>query len=424
MPFYGNEEGDVTRWNAVEVRSDDGILQHGDVINVAEGGLIIDFHCAHQRAQFVEYKRTFHSRSSPRYSESERNLEVLQRRYPDGAWIWKTGRIPTVGQFVCEDAQLMELQLTGGTVKQLVPTSQIREPPSQTDLKERRVRKNDFVVRCCRLPGGYWGDSSQLLKHIFENRLSRRYSVVCTSLLSQTVLYLQDRNAVPLTSDQAKETYCWAKKDVEAGPSVDMGTRALHRQWNSAAQKPRKVSVGMETSLPLPDKLLVETFGSLDSIGRIRCRRVCSLWDSILSAEVNFPDVRVSGGHPDFGVLTDAYQGIYWAASCLVKCLSSRTKVIVITDVSSDRCSDLATLINTLLTPATIPMLVFYGCDWCSDDATVEYVVGGVVETLRECRACETVVWKNCDMIARVLTAHVAQHSFRARSGDELEREL
>ncbi|XP_055330755.1 uncharacterized protein LOC129583074 [Paramacrobiotus metropolitanus] len=417
MPVYG----DVLRWNAVDVRGDDELLQHGDIINVVEGGLIIDFHCANQRARFIEYTRTFLCPFMPRKIEAEKeDLQVVLRRYPDGAWIWYPARTPVHGRFKCADAELMEIQLTEGTVRQLVPVGQIRAAPSPTNLKWHCVPKGAFVVRSCSLPAAYWLRGSQLLGEIFKRKLSQHYKVWCTSLLSQTVLYLQRATDSPLTSEQVESMYYDAKMAVAYGTSFDV--KLLQLQWEREATKPRKVSGNRNRSLPLPVELLVEVFQSLDSIERIRCHRVCSLWDRILAIEANFPDVRVSIGHPDYGMLNWASRGIYGAALCLLKCLSRRTKMVII--MRCDDCFDsLAQLIASILAPDTVPTLVFYQC-WWRDDDSVGDIVNGIVEELVECSVCERFVWKDCVIDTNFVAAHFSLYSSSVRQGDELKRLL
>ncbi|XP_055353176.1 uncharacterized protein LOC129599064 isoform X2 [Paramacrobiotus metropolitanus] len=90
MHLYG---GEMDAWNAVDVQVD-GQLQHGRVINMVDGGLIVDFGCHAQHSQFVEYGRIF--RWSPSFGNSGEGtfwmaVSVLLRRPTDGAWIWHIG---------------------------------------------------------------------------------------------------------------------------------------------------------------------------------------------------------------------------------------------------------------------------------------------------------------------------------------------
>ncbi|XP_055349881.1 uncharacterized protein LOC129596578 [Paramacrobiotus metropolitanus] len=354
MAMYG-EEGSVHGWNAVDVRVDDH-LQHGDVINVAPGGLIIDFRCAKQRALFVEFDRVYHSPHSTQHS-FQPEKQALLRRYPDGAWIWYTGRVVNMWRFSSDSAQLLDVELPAGAVRQVVHFHQVRTIPSEADWEELRVGNDDFVIRSCQLPAAFLAEGSELRRELFQCRLNYRYQVVCTSVLSQTVVYLQRQNKAPLTADQVDGIFKQVKKEERRRRPRDTAhLQLVLRQRADVANKPRKTSGGAgAASLPLPAELLVEIFQSLDSIGRVRCRRVCPLWNDILTTEAYFPDVRVSAGHPDYGVLTFAGPGIYWAGACLLRCVSSRTKMVIISSVGLYQCVELTALLGMLLEPVKIP---------------------------------------------------------------------
>ncbi|XP_055330720.1 uncharacterized protein LOC129583051 [Paramacrobiotus metropolitanus] len=210
-----------------------------------------------------------------------------------------------------------------------------------------------------------------------------------------------------------------ARREWESGRSDIQ--RLLHKQ-TSAPYEPPEISDDM-MPLSLPAELLIEVFRSLDSVGRIRCRRVCPLWDGILTTEANFPDVQVSFGHPDYGVLNFAHHGMYWMAVCLRKCLSSRTKVAIIMDIGGERCEQVSALLDMILTPARLPILLFDNCDWSAAYAAVGGVVDSVAQTFRK-SGCNKVVWKRCEMADRLLKARVARHTFSAASSGELESEL
>ncbi|XP_055349886.1 uncharacterized protein LOC129596584 [Paramacrobiotus metropolitanus] len=421
MPVYG-EEGWVYGWNAVDVRID-GHLQHGDVINVAPGGLIVDFHCASQRAHFVAYGLVFHCPFTKHNLKPDK--QALLRRYPDGAWIWYPGRVVERLRFSSDDAQLLDMQLPEGTVRQVVPLHQLRTAPSDAVLEKLCVGQDHFVIRSCPLPGGFWSDGSQLRREIFKCGLSWLH-VVCTSLLNQTVLYLQPEKDTPLTFAQVEGVYDRAKTVEESGsPPTDTGLlHVLLRQRANPADEHRKISDGARKVFPLPTELLVEIFQSLDSIGRIRCRRVCPLWNDILTTEANFPDVRVSGGHPDYGVLTFDLPGIYWAAVGLQKCLSSHTKMVIISSLHDFKCVELAPLIDILVTSSRIPMLVFYCCHFGDEHDDIRGIMYTSACIFVECSAVDRVVWKKCDMCDRHLKAEIQHYTFNTTPGDALDGEL
>ncbi|XP_055348489.1 uncharacterized protein LOC129595489 [Paramacrobiotus metropolitanus] len=98
----------VYQWNSVDLLTENGLFQHGEVIDVAENGLIVDFRCSGQRAQFVNYDNIFlgslipccagyshcndELRRHPKATENAR-VEVLCRSQPGAAWLWYPGRL-------------------------------------------------------------------------------------------------------------------------------------------------------------------------------------------------------------------------------------------------------------------------------------------------------------------------------------------
>ncbi|XP_055353179.1 uncharacterized protein LOC129599068 [Paramacrobiotus metropolitanus] len=388
MLLYAN---DKSAWNAVDVLVNDGQLQHGHVINVVEGGLMINFQCPAQRSQFIEYGRIFRCSQYKLFWSSGEDEQVLLRRGPDGAWIWYPGRILPLAVEHYDDAVWVEVQLADGTVNELVLPGQVRPLPTDAELCQHLVMKEDFVVRSCPLPPAFWSEGSQRLREVLQCDLNQRRNIFCTALLSQALLYLQCRAAVPLTVEQVEAAYHEARIDVESGCLSWAAQRTLRQNRKGIDQKNWKRPVG-GIHLPLPVELLVEVFQSLDSVGRVRCRRVCQLWNTVLTTDAYFPDVHVSGRY--YEEHTDE---MYWLLACLLKFPNHATKIIILKEVGwNDILGDLQTLINKLGKSPNVPTLVCYQCDIADDGDYMEEVVMRMTDMVMDLAVYQRIRWKQC----------------------------
>ncbi|XP_055349882.1 uncharacterized protein LOC129596581 [Paramacrobiotus metropolitanus] len=298
MLVYGDNEHNVCGWNTVNVLVD-GLLQHGRVINIVDTGLIVDFGCATQCAQFVASGRIFHSEYfDNRPDAGDDAVQVLLRPHPTAPWTWYPGKILALGGYSTRDcdAHFVEVTLPYGTIRELLPCFQVRRPPTDAEYQEGRVEKNDFLIRCCPLPAAYWSDGVPAVHERFQAGLSRRYDVLCTVVLSQALLYLQCKLDTPLTIQQVEDVYGEAKNGTPEICSAGLWSPMI----NASILKGRFSCLYEDVEIPRPSPplaihLWVEIFQTLDSIERVRCRRVCPLWNTLLTTDVYFPDVRVSG---------------------------------------------------------------------------------------------------------------------------------
>ncbi|XP_055344443.1 uncharacterized protein LOC129592431 [Paramacrobiotus metropolitanus] len=419
MLLYG-DEGSVCVWNSVDVLVE-GQLQHGRVINVADGGLIIDFQCASQRAQFVAYGRIF--RCYPNWLIPTDDVQVLLRRRADAAWLWYPGNVVDLD---FEDANCVEVSLPHGTVRELLPWEQVRPPLSHVDLEERRVMPGHFVVRWCRLAVPHWAGVSQRVGQIFRWELQRRCDALCICVKNQTMDYLQRQIDNPLTTEQVEGVYKLARmakrSDVTSGPIVPVFP---HRVVPSVAplRRKRKLSGGDRDGVPLSVELLVEIFQSLNSLGRVRCRRVSSLWNALLTTDAYFPDVRVSGHWLDYDALHYAEHTTYWAAVCLLKCLRHATKTVVLSHLDVSEWRELTAVINYIRPARRLPVLVLCGCDLGEPFDWAKDVIGSTAQLAVQ-SGCQRLVWVNCRFADRALQAVVTQHAFRVQSPEAMEVQL
>ncbi|XP_055357247.1 uncharacterized protein LOC129602275 [Paramacrobiotus metropolitanus] len=172
---FDDQNHAVYAWNAVDVLVD-GQLQHGDVINMTEGGLIIDFKCPTKRAQFVKYGLIFHCNNRQNFWPwGEQPAQVVLRRHSDGAWIWYPGALVSLGSFTSNNVELVDIQRPYGTVRELLPWQQVRLAPTNAVLEERRVGQTDFVIRDCPMPGELWSEETP-----HSGRSSNTNSTDCT----------------------------------------------------------------------------------------------------------------------------------------------------------------------------------------------------------------------------------------------------
>ncbi|XP_055354696.1 uncharacterized protein LOC129600256 [Paramacrobiotus metropolitanus] len=342
MLFYGNRKNSVHAWNGVDVLVQ-GQLQHGNVVNVADQGLIIDFQCATQRAQFIEYGRIFRY-NPPATSRPQDAIQALLPRHRDGAWIWYPARIiHGVCKAFDDIMELVEVQGPHGVVRELLSWQQVRVTPTGVTLENWRVKPNDFVVRSCPLSADYSSADLPLLGKTFDNELAGLKEVLYVTRVRQTFFYLQKEECPPLQASDVDNVLCMAQTmAINCGPE---------------GVKKRRVA----ECLPLPAELLREIFKALDSIERIRCRRVCHLWNTILTTEADFPDVRVSCS-ADYGHALCAMIGMHWMVAGLLKCLTSATRVLVLRNLELDACVQLLAVVQYVLNGSRLPTLIFSNC--------------------------------------------------------------
>ncbi|XP_055344373.1 uncharacterized protein LOC129592379 [Paramacrobiotus metropolitanus] len=457
MLIYGDR---VYAWNAVDVLVD-GRLQHGRVISVVDGGLMIDFQWGThsqltQRAQRVEYGRIFLcSQPPPGLCQLNNDVrvqwvQVLLRYEPAAAWIWYRGQVRSVAsyryeEFVSVVAELPLALVRAGWprrllpcfVQELVPCQQVREvqPSAGVDGGRPRVEQGAFVIRCCPLPATA---VAKRLGQIFDGR---RHNVLFVSRFNQTLLYLQRETGTALTAEQV-ERLCADRRLPEVGfrtapllmprpvPLLIASPPAPPAWKPTSYPTTGRAAAVPPVSLPLPVELWLEVLRSLDSIGRVRCRRVCPLWNRLLARHAYFPDVRVAGTEGEYaadpvGPLELEGLSVYWVVACLLKCLTPRTTRAVFVNLALDDARQLSAPLRHMLQERRLPLLLFYKCRFGAADAGIHEVVARTSELAVQCQ-CERMLWKRCRLVESQLAALVVQHSFSTpcTSQPETERQL
>ncbi|XP_055353208.1 uncharacterized protein LOC129599092 [Paramacrobiotus metropolitanus] len=167
----------------------------------------------------------------------------------------------------------------------------------------------------------------------------------------------------------------------------------------------RKAGDSCELVFPfLPSELLVEVFQSLDSVNRTRFRRTCALWNTTLTTDVHFPEVRVSGRVDDSP--PTCTPPLFWALTGLLHGANSSTKSIVLMYMDMSECADAAKMVRYIIgRNGRVGTLVFVGCSlqaWC-----LQNTIGGLLEV---CGVAERAGWIRCRIAEERLTAIVTQY--------------
>ncbi|XP_055344480.1 uncharacterized protein LOC129592460 [Paramacrobiotus metropolitanus] len=359
------------------------------------------------------------------------NVQVLLRRHPDGAWIWYPGRVIPMESFLYDYAEYVEVRLPKGNVKELLPLAQVRPRSAGRLSKRGPMQRSDFMVRSCRMPTpGLSNLPARVLKK-FKAELIRVGNAAFVSLLGDTLTYFQLADAQLLTTERLVAICKLARKRSD----TPQWSRPLTISSVPRSNKKRKISGSEVKGFPLPVELLVEVFQSLDSIGRVRCRRVCPLWNSILTTDAYFPDVRVSGNCADgdypamhFYGLVDGrlwvVDGMYWVVACLLKCLSSHTKTLTLSRLDVYECRALLAPLHHVRPGRRLPLLVLNNCHLsgplldCPRD-----VIASTVQLAVEC-GCERMLWQKCRLSDAILTVFVPRHAFSDLLSEALSVQL
>ncbi|XP_055354007.1 uncharacterized protein LOC129599723, partial [Paramacrobiotus metropolitanus] len=217
--FLGYEP--VYQLSSVDVLTESGLFQHGEVIDVAENGLIVDFHCSEQRAQFVSYDNIFDAsvahctseysswrdelHSSPAVRENA-SVQALCRAHPGAPWLWYPGRLrSTVLNPLQSGLMVVEIQINGRLVMEVLPPCQVRFPPNQKDLSRRALHPNHFVARECRVPENYGSTVTPAIDAGFRHSFSeaqRAHIVPVLDRNCEKLKYVQRSDGRPLTEDE------------------------------------------------------------------------------------------------------------------------------------------------------------------------------------------------------------------------------
>ncbi|XP_055348863.1 uncharacterized protein LOC129595779 [Paramacrobiotus metropolitanus] len=327
MHLYEDNERSVYAWNAVDVEID-GVLQHGHVIGLEEKSgddsspsrLIVDFGSPLQCC-VVGYGKIWDS-SIERFADAGMGtvVEVLLHDGGDGVWKWYPGKMRCRWFRNLPDVSLVEVKMGGEHRRELVPDRQIRNSAGDGG-QPQLVAADHFSIQSCGVPDGYWAlqpsAAARLLKQV-----EREFHVLFTKVLSQTMLVLRRRQDPPLTAEDVARVF-----DRKRQHPLFHG-QLLEKIGKSDSGRKRKIrrDVGRD-GLALTLDVLKEVFLSLDTVDRQRCRRICQLWEAILTSAELSQEVRVTK-HPLDPLLPGQWGNHYVKYACLFKYITPNTRTI------------------------------------------------------------------------------------------------
>ncbi|XP_055353114.1 uncharacterized protein LOC129599020 [Paramacrobiotus metropolitanus] len=427
--LYENGERSVYAWNAVDVEVD-GLLQHGHVIDIQDADgrepqLIVNFGSPAHESVLVKYGKVFDcsSRSADErstYGRPSQNVQRPKKRQHTGngtlldcfmldcapavqallcersdqPWRWFPAKLLLVRVEALKNFALVDITLAGQPIRELLPYSQIRQPPSAEDLRRRRLQPGDFFITLNSL------DDRYLTAEPSRIALPSRQEGQQECRLVAYLRYKKRRRGMPALND--KSVYC------------DAGLDNLNQDFQD------DFDCGMYTDrehgLFLPVVLLMEVFQSLDVIYRQRCRRTCRLWEDILSSPQLLQVFCVALPMPGSPSTADYRMDTYVTCNCIVKQITPAVRAVCLRDHRYDH-RDFEGLFDSL-TPAgqaikftqqilessdfhiqrlvlhqhTTPMLnQEYNLEEYLDDLAQLY------SGLESC--CDCIVWKDCQLL-------------------------
>ncbi|XP_055355122.1 uncharacterized protein LOC129600613 [Paramacrobiotus metropolitanus] len=411
MHLYGGKRFQVHpvhQWNSVDVLTESGLFQHGEVVEVAENGLIVDFRCSEQRSQFVSYDKIFDAGVAPR-SEPYHNwleelqwnralttnacVQVLWRSHPGAAWLWYPARLLHRGFFFPFDSiglVFAIVKLDGRLQTELFSAEQVRFRPSKEELAKRALKEGCFAVREQRLPADFLSTTTSQASDHFRQYLQLFEHVQVIAVLSGTLKYVQRKDATPLTKEDV------AEKCEESRNAFAQLQRREHQEKEvpglrslNAIEFPQKRKLldddaqsEVEWVLPTATHLLREIFHSLDSVSREKLRRVCPLWNDLLSDADSAKTVRISFSmNPFFPQEEENFTYVYGAVAGLLKFINGSTQRLIIECVNAENLDGALAVIKWVLRDKHLKQLILHDVEFISDDLfAAEYVYSGDVD--------------------------------------------
>ncbi|XP_055355133.1 uncharacterized protein LOC129600620 [Paramacrobiotus metropolitanus] len=139
----------------------------------------------------------------------------------------------------------------------------------------------------------------------------------------------------------------------------------------------------MKHVLPAETHLLREIFHSLDTVSRQKLRRVCPLWNAVLTGADSRKTVWISFEMNPFFLLTvEDFTYVYGAVACLIKSINSSTQRLVVECMKGENMGGAVAVVRWMLGGIRLKQLIFQSLklDW--DDRFVQDYAdnGDVVE--------------------------------------------
>ncbi|XP_055348428.1 uncharacterized protein LOC129595440 [Paramacrobiotus metropolitanus] len=398
----------VRQWNSVDVLTESGLFQHGEVINVAENGLIVDFHCSGQRSLFVSYDKIFDAASSP-FSEVYENwhhelqwnpaltenasVQVLCRPHPGAAWLWYPARLlHRAFFFPFDDIGLVwaAVDVGGRQLTELFTADQVRCPPA-VPLETPgpgALPPGCFAVRECHLPVDFLSlttfPSSDRFLQLLE---TRKRAIRVLAIRGDSLQYLQRTEAKPMSDGEVQKVYKSSTEPSSERQNSDEDDTP-EPQLPTVVESSRKrkhpdddAQPEVEWVLPTAPHLLREIFDSLDSVSLLKLRRVCPLWNTVLTGADSAKTVRVSFRKNPFSTQEKGrFFQLFGAVGGLLKCSTATTERIIIEHPVAEHVEGVLGVLKYALKNLRLKQLIFHHVEMDWDDSFEhDYTSSGVV---------------------------------------------
>ncbi|XP_055346532.1 uncharacterized protein LOC129594009 [Paramacrobiotus metropolitanus] len=295
--------------NSVDVLGEDGVLRYGHVVDVADNGLVIDFHCADRRRELVHFNNVFLATSRPLSGKDLAKIyaaappgprmDVRWRQSPADPWVWFPAELVNLTRGVQHVTYDVAVVRWWNTVEctDVVPVQWLRRRVPSSDSSQ-----DDVTMTGIRVPVNKWtfkkgrvqlpqrfasltpAAAEQLVKEL--NCRSRKY-FWNKDYQPQLVVDVQDGHLVYLEQRPSEHTVdvdvcfdeCWASFN-----RMDMGWRPKlpqhgRMEW-SAMDGPGTTDESDITILTT--NVLLEIFSHRSTMIQTSLRKVCSAWNYIL----------------------------------------------------------------------------------------------------------------------------------------------
>ncbi|XP_055335898.1 uncharacterized protein LOC129586598 [Paramacrobiotus metropolitanus] len=431
MHIYGDGEHSVNAWNAVDVLID-GLYHHGLVLDAGESGLTIDFQCPDQHSQFIHYRSIFDNSCAalpnwfdyiPEYPALEQgrgtrgasvtmDVEVLLRTRSNRPWVWYPARLDRTFDSYTMGLGFhlfVEVHCGNDVIRTVLPRAQVRFPLSPEERKKKLVRIHDFVTRSVALPSSCAPSISPVLLGLFARDFRGNHFI---RVEKDHIVYLQRQGAPSLDPQNIKKWFERNKQSIQS--YIDKGEK-----FPNEARICRRIPTWKAPEVPDPPhhhdrlppilELLTETLEALSTVDRVRCRRVCALWNDILTTEKNLKEVRVS--YRDSIAPDLPWDAMYTVAATLLKYATHpSTEKLVIADVDEKLFSVTILLLEDVLKRSAITTVILANWQFgiSSAERPLSCYTGAISQHCRRCAGLyDTLVWKNCRVMKEDLSASI-----------------
>ncbi|XP_055342454.1 uncharacterized protein LOC129591002 [Paramacrobiotus metropolitanus] len=271
-----------------------------------------------------------------------------------------------------------------------------------------------------------------------------RVRACCTAVRNDSFTYFQRHDGDPILFNRLESTFNSIMRDESTRYNTDRGQGAGSQEgeWDGRRYAPalRRVNAppfdehAAGRGIPLARELLAEIFQALDTVERVRKRRVCRLWDLLLAADAAkqlwIPCRRFA--HKTRSKTPEQFL----LACCLLKYATSATDTIILEDSSelSYMSHDVYGLVATLLQQRCIKLLLLSRHDFDDHDCDLHDYLDCINDQLtRFAATCQVVVWRECRLSLVQVSGKVAYAKFSLRDAsaqrltqlwDVLERSL